>query len=110
MSKGGEGSFFCFYLDLEDNKCNVYQNRPFECRLYPFLINKRNESQSVCLAIDPNCPYVAQEGIGEELHSHARYLAEELEGRGFSRHLYSSPWIAQDYEGAVELVELNIEK
>ncbi|MFH0790754.1 MAG: YkgJ family cysteine cluster protein [Candidatus Omnitrophota bacterium] len=36
----GEG-FICPFLDAAVNKCKIYAFRPFECRLYPFLIALR---------------------------------------------------------------------
>ena len=38
----GDG-FICAFFDLDINKCKVYNLRPFECQLYPFLINLRGK-------------------------------------------------------------------
>ncbi|MDD4894097.1 MAG: YkgJ family cysteine cluster protein, partial [Candidatus Omnitrophica bacterium] len=50
--------FICPFLDAKDNKCKIYGFRPFECQLYPFLINLR--SGKVILTLDLNCPYVSE--------------------------------------------------
>ena len=48
--------FFCPFFDNLNNKCSVYKIRPFDCRLYPFLL--RRVKKRIFLAIDLNCPYI----------------------------------------------------
>ena len=57
----GEG-FICPFLGKE-NKCKIYEFRPFECQLYPFLLHR--EGQSLYLALDIQCPCPAEEGDEE---------------------------------------------
>ena len=45
----------CSFLNLQDNRCKIYARRPFECRLYPFLINKKDKD--LYIALDPRCPF-----------------------------------------------------
>ncbi len=52
------GQIKCSFFHLEDNMCHVYQNRPFECRLYPFLLMKEEEGLSV--GVHLSCPHVQQ--------------------------------------------------
>lgn len=37
--KKKEGSDICVFWDEEKKKCNIYENRPFDCRAYPFDIS-----------------------------------------------------------------------
>ena len=46
---GGDG-FICPFLNNADNQCRIYNLRPFECQLYPFLINLRKDK--VFLTVD----------------------------------------------------------
>jgi Fe-S-cluster containining protein len=60
----GEG-FICSFLNLNDNKCKIYARRPFECQLYPFLINLKGKR--IILNLDLNCQYLKEklnEGAG----------------------------------------------
>jgi Fe-S-cluster containining protein len=38
----GQGHI-CPLFDVQVNKCKIYEFRPFECQLYPFLISLRNK-------------------------------------------------------------------
>ncbi len=51
-----EGQFRCAFLNTADNTCGIYHDRPFECRLYPFLLIKRGTETAV--AVHGSCPYV----------------------------------------------------
>jgi len=51
-----KGCYFCPFFNLDKNYCTVYHLRPFDCRLYPFLLRSRREK--VYLAVDKNCPYI----------------------------------------------------
>ena len=71
----GEG-FFCPFLNIQDNKCRIYAFRPFECQLYPFLINLRGKK--VILTVDLNCPYVKKNLNTPEFNEYTQYLADFL--------------------------------
>lgn len=58
-----EDKFLCGFLNADDNRCLIYPVRPFECMLYPFLINRCGNK--IFLAVDLNCPFV-RETIGPE--------------------------------------------
>jgi len=47
--------FVCPCFDVQNNKCKIYPHRPFECRLYPFLLLKVNKK--FYLAYDTKCIY-----------------------------------------------------
>jgi len=40
----------CTFLDLETNKCNIYENRPLACREYPHT-DRKNMSQILDLTV-----------------------------------------------------------
>ena len=71
----GEG-FICPFLGLEDNKCQIYSFRPFECQFYPFLLNVRGKK--VLLTVDINCPYVSERLNTPEFHKYTDYLSDYL--------------------------------
>lgn len=59
-----QGICKCIFLDLDDNKCDIYDNRPFECRLYPFMLVR--DKDSVYVAVHLSCPFV-QEHLDDEM-------------------------------------------
>jgi Fe-S-cluster containining protein len=45
---------FCIFLDYEC-RCSIYERRPLECRLYPFLLEFKRHI--VGLKVDPRCQH-----------------------------------------------------
>lgn len=101
----GEG-FICAFFDIEMNKCKIYDFRPFECQLYPFLINLRG--RKVILSVDLNCPYIKQNLDSKELKEYSEYLAAFLNSPKQISILKSNPQIIQACEEVAEIVELKI--
>ncbi|MFH1640750.1 MAG: YkgJ family cysteine cluster protein [Candidatus Omnitrophota bacterium] len=100
----GEG-FICPFLELKDNRCKIYELRPFECQLYPFLINLRGGK--VILTLDLNCPYVVANLKSEEFKKYTDYLTSFLNSPGQLQLLKENPQIIQAYEEVVDIIELD---
>ncbi|MDD5595204.1 MAG: YkgJ family cysteine cluster protein [Candidatus Omnitrophica bacterium] len=101
----GEG-FICAFLNLGENKCRIYSGRPFECQLYPFLINFREGK--VLLTVDLNCPYIKENLKGKEFKDYAEYLATFLNAPKQKKILRDNPQLLSAYEEVSEVVELKI--
>lgn len=102
-----EGSgFICPFLNIQDNRCKIYDLRPFECQLYPFLINLRGKR--VLLTVDPNCPYIKDNLKSKDLKEHTNYLATFLNTPAQIKILKDNPQIIQAYEDVSDTAELNI--
>lgn len=99
-------NFICSFLNSHDNKCNIYEERPFECRLYPFLINRKKNK--VFLALDLNCPFVKDNSEAMDLKEYSAKLAELLNSPRYKKCFKDNPQIIQTYPGAVNLIEINI--
>lgn len=99
----GEG-FICPFLDVANNKCKIYDFRPFECQLYPFLISMRG--QKILLTVDLNCPYVKDNLSTEEFKEYTGYLANFLNSPKQRAILKDNPQIIQAPLEALELIEL----
>ncbi|MDP3732425.1 MAG: YkgJ family cysteine cluster protein [Candidatus Omnitrophota bacterium] len=101
----GEG-FVCPFLGLKDNKCKIYEFRPFECQLYPFLINLRGGK--VILTLDLNCPYVKEHLKDGEFKKYTDYLIAFLNSSAQLQILKDNPQIIQAYEEVLEIIELEL--
>lgn len=97
--------FICPFLGTKDNKCKIYSLRPFECQLYPFLINLRKGK--VLLTVDLNCPYVYEKINTQETKDYIVYLAGYLNSPKMIKMLKDNPQIIQAYEEVREVAELN---
>lgn len=96
--------FVCPLLNVKDDTCSVYDRRPFECRLYPFVLAATNDG--VWLAVDPHCPFVEQHAHEPDFKEYAAGLAaffESAQGRGL---LEANSHLAQEYTGVLLLTRL----
>jgi len=98
--------FLCPFLETQKNKCKIYNIRPFECQLYPFLINLRKSK--VLLTVDLNCPYVYEKINSQEAKDYIVYLANYLNSPSLRLMLKDNPQIIQAYEEVREVAELNL--
>ena len=98
--------FLCPFLETLDNKCKIYSTRPFECQLYPFLINLRNDK--VLLTVDLNCPYAYEQINSPAAKEYIIYLAKYLNSAPLLSKLKDNPQIIQAYEEVREVAELNL--
>ncbi len=101
----GEG-FVCAFFEAGSNKCKIYQMRPFECQLYPFLINLRNKK--VVLTVDLNCPYAKENMNKKEFKEYVNYLSAYLDSPKQLEMLKDNPQIIQAYEDVLDVIELNL--
>ena len=98
--------FICPFLGSLDNKCKIYDIRPFECQLYPFLINLRKDK--VLLTVDLNCPYVCEKINSPEAKDYITYLSGYLNSPEQLEMLKDNPQIIQAYEEVREVAELKL--
>jgi Fe-S-cluster containining protein len=56
--KACSGAQACSFLDQDTHHCRVYGSRPFECRLYPFLISSEKSGFKVYAHL--SCPGIDQ--------------------------------------------------
>lgn len=101
----GKEGFICPFLSPEDNKCRIYEFRPFECQLYPFLINMRNKK--VVLTVDLNCHYAKEKLNSQEFKDYADFLIKLLNSPAQIKLLRDNPHVLQAYEEVSEIIELN---
>jgi Fe-S-cluster containining protein len=99
-------NFLCPFLETPDNKCKIYSTRPFECQLYPFLINLRKGK--VLLTVDLNCPYVYEKINSQEARDYIAYLTSYLNSPKQLKTLKDNPQIIQAYEEVREVAELDL--
>jgi len=104
----GKDGFICPLLVIPDNTCRIYDSRPFECQLYPFLLNLRGKK--VVLTVDLNCPYVRERAQSGEFKAYAEYIAAFLNTPAQITRLKNNPHILAAYEDVAEIIELDLAK
>lgn len=69
-------TYTCCFLDPKSNSCQIYTQRPLECRLYPFLLNRRGKK--IYLGLDLKCPYTSDKINSKGFKRHFNYLMRYL--------------------------------
>lgn len=88
---------------VKTNQCKIYQNRPLDCQLYPFLLVAKG--QDAFLGVDENCPYVQKALSTPEAKEYIRYLKGFLSSKDFIRLAKSNPEIVQLYTQDIKFLE-----
>lgn len=101
-------NFLCPFLNTIDNKCRIYNFRPFECQLYPFLISR--DKEKVFLSVDLGCLFAKEKLESQEFKDYLQYLVTYLNSPIELTIIRNNPQIIQSYEGAKILAELDIRK
>ncbi|MFA5059440.1 MAG: YkgJ family cysteine cluster protein [Candidatus Omnitrophota bacterium] len=69
-----DGENICYFFTPETNTCKIYEFRPFECRLYPFVLRKSDSV--VSMTVHKLCPFIEQQAKTEEFSKYAAYLKD----------------------------------
>lgn len=85
----------CVFFNREDRTCRIYQTRPFECRLYPFVLFKKGTETVVAAHL--SCPYVQEKGDTKEAAEYVAYLRKYFEQPDVKAFLANNPGLATDY-------------
>ena len=73
-TKPGCGEHLCQFFNPEDHTCAIYQARPFECELYPYVVS-RGENDTA-LYVHRNCPHVEANYQKPHMTQYNRYLRD----------------------------------
>jgi Fe-S-cluster containining protein len=99
------GEHFCRFLNGADNTCGIYNKRPFECSLYPFILSKTPDAVKVYVHL--SCPFVQDHLSHADFDTYVVYLKEfshRADIRGF---LTDNKAMFHDYNSyALELLHL----
>lgn len=99
-------NFLCPFLNTKDNKCRIYASRPFDCQLYPFLINRKGKN--IFLALDQNCAFIKENPKAPALMEYAVALAKLFSNPQYKKLFEDNPEIIQEYLGTSNLIEITI--
>ena len=92
-----QGQNHCAFLNLGTNKCGIYACRPFECRLYPFLLTRSEQDGRVSVSVHLSCPYVQESRYCAKFKKHAGVLKAYLSCEEKARFLRNNPALVGDY-------------
>ena len=97
-----DGQLYCPCLDVKANACKIYPHRPLDCRLYPFLLLKKDGK--AYLAFDLKCPLAQDLHQAEALAAFSRELIKSLSTPEFKQMVQRNPGIVQTYPGDFKIL------
>lgn len=98
-----QDGYGCSFFNPTDNTCRIYQHRPFECQLYPFLLTKRDNRMAV--AVHHLCPFIQEKYQTAEYTVYVDYLKEFFQHQEVLAFLKRHEAIGGDYSGYEDEVE-----
>lgn len=99
----GVYTYVCTFFNVEDHACGIYNRRPFDCKLYPFVLVKTKGR--VFLGVHRNCPYVQEHIESEDYKKYVAYLRKFLAQDNVMNFLQKNHRIIGEYLGCIEEID-----
>ena len=91
-------AFRCPFFDPKTHVCAVYENRPLDCRLYPYALMLDPSSSAVWLGIDSKCPATDDPNIMDNLLTGARQVWETTLSQAMIAAVEDTPRLIGPYQ------------
>lgn len=95
----------CPFFEPKTNGCRIYDRRPLDCRLYPFVLMRDPADGSVVLGMDLICPFIEAHREAPSLVEYGRWLASYAEEEGMVRAVTDNPGLVQGYQETAVVLE-----
>lgn len=95
-SPGHQAGSICPAFDPETHFCGIYAERPLDCRLYPFLLIKKEEN--VILATDTKCPFISDTSRQTEIENYGKRLLSVLSLPSYRKLIESNPGLVGPFQ------------
>lgn len=99
--------FVCPFLDEEKYACTIYELRPFDCRIWPFIVLRVKETGQVLLAHFTGSSCLAIQEV-QPLHfaAYEAYMEQLVTSNGFLEFLRKYPQLIWDHNGDEKYVTI----
>lgn len=97
-------AFLCPFVEEDTYHCQIYDYRPLECALYPFLLSSRKGR--IFLSADIHCPYMEEQGQSQEVKEYAQHLQHFFSSNQGKKILHENQHLIQPYEDVLDIIEL----
>ncbi|MBF0122207.1 MAG: DUF2156 domain-containing protein [Candidatus Omnitrophica bacterium] len=104
LTEPAGASHRCACLGISDHLCRIYQNRPFECSLYPFVISYEQGRLRVYAHLA--CPFIQDKFHSAQGQEYLLYLREYFSQPVALKILRDSVDIFPNYSSASDQIEI----
>jgi Fe-S-cluster containining protein len=94
--------YVCPFLDEENYQCTIYDVRPFDCRIWPFIVLKNDEGKISLQHFTGNACLALQEVSPEDFREYEAYMEKLVSSSSFLEFLKRHPeliWPQEDQHG-----------
>jgi Fe-S-cluster containining protein len=103
-SPGHNGGCLCPAFDPLSHKCSIYEGRPFDCQIYPFVLMKKDDH--VTVGIDTKCPYIQEVSNSPAIRKYGEELIQILESPRIQSMLQKNQELIGPFQEDVILLKL----
>lgn len=96
----------CIFFDPVNNLCTIYDVRPFECRLYPFVLH---EEGGLWLSAHVYCPWVMKKNEEGTLMEYGLSILKFLNTSEVQRFLRRNMKLFSRYDDVIKIIEIKPE-
>ena len=89
------GGYQCSFFNPQGNNCSIYQKRPFECQLYPFVLTQDNNKTVIDVHL--HCPFVQETRNTPVFDRYVRYLEGYFKRKEVLDFIRENPALVGDY-------------
>ena len=89
------GQIQCVFFQAGDHTCHIYERRPFECRLYPFLLIKKGDDPAI--GVHLSCPYVQEKWHDAEFQRYVEELQKYFQKQEVLEFIRRNPLLIGNY-------------
>jgi uncharacterized protein len=100
----GEG-YLCPAFDVATSTCRIYEQRPFDCQIYPLALMWNKPHDQILLGWDTKCPFMREE-IPHEIQRHAGRVMALLDQQGIRDHIVAHPRLIGRFQEDVVVLTL----
>jgi uncharacterized protein len=93
----------CMFFDAEQNTCQIYSFRPFDCQLYPFLLLRKENK--IFVGVHLNCPYVEKTRYKLEFKLYLEKLEKYFSNEELKQFLKRNSFLASDFKNEMPEID-----
>ncbi len=99
----GDG-YVCPAFDAATSTCRIYEQRPFDCQLYPLALMWNELHTHVLLGWDTKCPFMREE-VPEEIRRHADRVMALIDQPSIRDHIVAHPRLIGRFQEDVVVLD-----
>jgi len=98
MLKSEKGGYVCPLLDEDTHLCKIYDIRPFDCKLWPFMLARVKGKKGIYVVCFDKCLCMGLENISpEEFETYKGYITNLLKSKEYKKLIKDYPQLVWDY-------------